>query len=101
MNPIREHAQLMTRRHFFGRGALGLGLAALTTLDPPRLFAGPAAPPTGGLPGLPHFAPKAKRAIYLFMSEGPSQMDTWDYKPKLAEMFDKDMPESVRMGQRL
>jgi hypothetical protein len=50
---------------------------------------------------LPHFAPKAKRAIYLFMNEGPSQMDMWDYKPKLAELFDKDLPASVINGQRL
>jgi hypothetical protein len=55
----------------------------------------------GGLPGLPHFAPKAKRAIYLFMSEGPSQMDLFDYKPGLTELFNKDLPESIRMGQRL
>ena len=56
---------------------------------------------TGGLPDLPHFAPRAKRAICLFMNEGPSQMDLWDYKPKLAEQFDKDLPDSIRKGQRL
>src|SRR5207249_1470742 len=55
----------------------------------------------GGLPNLPHFAPKAKRAIYLFMNEGPSQMDLYDYKPKMDDFFDKDLPDSVRMGQRL
>src|SRR5262245_50770447 len=101
MDPIRERAQLMTRRHFFGRGALGLGVAALASVMPQRLLAAGDAPPTGGLPGLPHFAPRAKRAIYLFMSEGPSQMDTWDYKPNLAEQFDKDLPDSIRLGQRL
>jgi hypothetical protein len=101
VNPIRDHLQTLTRRHFFARGALGLGTAALASLMPERLFAAPAATPTGGLPGQPHFAPRAKRAIYLFMSEGPSQMDMWDYKPKLAELFDKDLPESVRGGQRL
>lgn len=53
------------------------------------------------LPGLPHFAPKAKRIIYLFMNGGPSQMDLLDYKPKLPQLFDSDLPESVRMGQRL
>src|SRR5437773_9567994 len=90
----------MTRRHFFGQSALGLGTAALTSLLPSRASAD-AATATGGLPDLPHFAPKAKRAIYLFMNEGPSQMDLWDYKPRMADWFDKNLPESVRAGQRL
>ncbi|MCH8217418.1 MAG: DUF1501 domain-containing protein, partial [Planctomycetes bacterium] len=55
----------------------------------------------GELAGLRHFAPKAKRAIYLFMAGAPSQIETFDYKPKLNEMFDKDLPESIRQGQRL
>src|SRR6266403_631327 len=93
MNPLLSQLQTMTRRHFFSRGALGLGTAALASMLPGRATA--AASPTGGLPDLPHFAPKAKRAIYLFMNEGPSQMDMWDYKPKLAELFDKDLPASV------
>jgi hypothetical protein len=101
MDPIREQLQLMTRRHFFRRGALGLGTAALAKLLPGRLAAGEAASPTGGLPGLPHFAPRAKRAIYLFMNGGPSQMDLWDFKPRMAELFDKDLPDSIRRGQRL
>jgi hypothetical protein len=100
MNPVHEQCQTITRRHFFGRGALGLGTAALATLLPARAGAGEASP-TGGLPGLPHFAPKAKRAIYLFMNGGPSQMDLFDYKPKMAELFDKDLPDSIRRGQRL
>lgn len=53
------------------------------------------------LPELPHFAPKAKLAIYLFMAGAPSQMDLFDYKPYLADWFNKDLPESVRLGQRL
>src|SRR6266850_6293952 len=101
MNPIQENLNAMTRRHFFGRTAVGLGTAALTTLLPERGNADQLTSPTGGLPDLPHFAPKAKRAIYLFMNEGPSQMDMWDYKPKMAELFDKDLPESVRGTQRL
>src|SRR6516225_8779370 len=102
MNPIYEHMQTMTRRHFFGRAALGLGTAALASLVPANLRAGETkAKAVGGLPGLPHFPPKAKRAIYLFMNEGPSQMDLFDYKPKMAELFDKDLPESIRKGQRL
>src|SRR4051794_21228128 len=98
MNPIHDHLQTLTRRHFFGRSALGLGTAALASLLPARAQAATA---TGGLPGLPHFAPKPKRAIYLFMNEGPSQMDLFDYKPKMNDLFDKDLPESVRQGQRL
>ncbi len=102
MNPFQEHLQALTRRHFFGRAAMGLGTAALAALLPPRLSAGETkVKASGGLPGLPHFAPKAKRAIYLFMNEGPSQMDLYDYKPKMDELFDKDLPESIRNGQRL
>jgi hypothetical protein len=98
MNPMHEHIQTLTRRHFFGRAALGLGTAALATLTAGRADAATA---TGGLPDLPHFAPKAKRAIYLFMNGGPSQMDMFDYKPTMDKLFDKDLPESIRKGQRL
>jgi Protein of unknown function (DUF1501) len=102
MDPIEQHMQAVTRRHFFQRGALGLGTAALASLLPE---ASPAATgnlqPAVGLPGLPHFAPKAKRAIYLFMSGAPSQMDLFDYKPAMANWYGKDLPESVRKGQRL
>ena len=103
MDPIQQYAEAVNRRHFFKQGALGLGSAALASLLPQQLLASVAstAQATGGLPGLPHFAPKAKRAIYLFMAGGPSQMDMFDYKPKMADWFDKDLPESVRMGQRL
>ncbi|MFW5693088.1 MAG: DUF1501 domain-containing protein [Thermoguttaceae bacterium] len=106
MDPIREHALAFTRRHFFRQGALGLGTAALASLLPHGAAASPDAPPVepervGGLPGLPHFAPKAKRAIYLFMAGAPSQIDLLDYKPKMDEHFDKDLPDSIRMGQRL
>ncbi len=99
MHPIHERIQSMTRRHFFGRTALGLGTAALASLLPERARADASA--YGGLPGLPHFAPKAKRAIYLFMAGAPSQMDMFDYKPKMDAMFDKDLPDSIRQGQRL
>jgi hypothetical protein len=101
MNPIQEHIDVITRRHFFGRSAVGLGTAALASLLPSQGRAAAELSPTGGLPGLPHFAPKAKRAIYLFTNGGPSQMDLFDYKPAMAKMFDKDLPESIRMGQRL
>lgn len=102
MDPIQQHVQAVTRRHFFKRGTLGLGTAALASLIPDRLSASPdKVPSTGGLPGLPHFAPQAKRAIYLFMAGAPSQMDLFDYKPNMGDWYNKDLPESVRMGQRL
>jgi hypothetical protein len=96
MQPVDQYLQTITRRHFFGRAGLGLGGAALASLLP-----APTAQASGGLPGLPHFAPKAKRAIYLFMAGAPCQMDLLDYKPGMADMFDKDLPDSIRKGQRL
>ncbi len=105
MNPLREAALVETRRHFFGRSAAGIGGAALASLLNPDLFAAtanaPDANPIGGLSGLPHFAPKAKRVIYLFMSGAPSQLDMWDYKPEMNDWYDKDLPESIRNGQRI
>lgn len=97
----------ITRRHFFSRSSAGLGCAALASLD---LQQGIAADNqsnvgdgqrVGGLPSLPHHTPKAKRAIYLFMSGAPSQMDMWDPKPQMEDWFDKDLPDSIRQGQRL
>src|SRR5713101_7696077 len=101
MSSYHDHLQVLTRRHFFARGAHGLGTAALASLLPAKAAAGEQISPIGGLLGLPHFAPKAKRAIYLFMNGGPSQMDMWDYKPKMDELFDKDLPDAIRKGQRL
>ena len=92
-----DRAAVLTRRHFFRKGALGLGGAALATLlAEDRAFA-----QNRGIAGLPHSTPKIKRAIYLFMNGGPSQMDLWDYKPQVRQYFDRDLPESVRRGQRL
>src|SRR5215213_8371979 len=103
MNPLRDHLLNQTRRQFFGASGLRLGGAALALLA--GKTAGAATrqavrvhPPQ---PGFPHFAPKAKAVIYLHMNGGPSQIDTWDYKPQLAAHFDKDLPASVRMGQRI
>lgn len=101
MDPVREHLQAVSRRHFFRQGAMGLGTAALGSLLPNAPHAAGSTLPTPGLPSLPHFAPKAKRAIYLFMAGAPSQMDLFDYKPQLADWYDKDLPDSVRQGQRL
>ena len=88
--------QALTRRAFFSHSSAGLGVAALASLD-----AKDAVARVGGQPNLPHHPPKAKRAIYLFMSGAPSQIDLWDHKPKMADMFDKDLPDSIRQGQRL
>lgn len=95
----------ITRRHFFSRTSAGLGLAALASLEAnhataSNLSAGQNSA-KGGLPSLPHHKPKARRAIYLFMSGAPSQMDMWDYKPTMQDWFDKDLPDSIRQGQRL
>lgn len=102
MEPIREHELLMTRRHFFGRCSCGIGLAALGSLLSPSVLASltQSASPRGILDG-PHFAPKAKRVIYLFQSGGPSQLDLFDYKPHLQTVHGENLPDSVRMGQRL
>ena len=108
MDPTREAELLMTRRQLFGNATLGIGTAALSRL----LTAGGLGSISGlaeafgeqgrhGIPGIPNFAPKAKRVIFLFMSGGPSQLDLWDYKPKLAELFNTDLPDSVRRGQRV
>ncbi|MDE0103182.1 MAG: DUF1501 domain-containing protein [Bryobacterales bacterium] len=93
---------LQTRRHFFGRSAKGVGSIALAHLlrqDLPGTQAKKAG--SVGLSGLPHFAPKAKRVIWLFQSGGPSQIETFDPKPGLAKLRGQDLPESVRKGQRL
>src|SRR5687768_12873230 len=103
MDPRLETGLLETRRHFFGRCAAGMGTAALASVVNPNLFGQePAAAPAplGALPAL-HFPAKAKRVIWLFMADAPSQLDLFDYKPTMQEMFDKDLPDSVRMGQRI
>lgn len=103
MNVFHENGLMLTRRHFFGRSAAGIGTAALASLLGDSLNASPA-PIQSGAPGvLPslHFPAKAKRVICLFMSGAPSQIDLFDYKPKMDAMFDADLPDSVRMGQRL
>ena len=107
MNPIQEHLLAETRRYFLGRAATGLGAAALGSLLNPRLFgAENVAAPGNSLESLGnmkvlHHAPKAKRVIWLFMADAPSQLDLFDYKPKLQEFYDKDLPDSIRNGQRI
>ena len=102
MHPHQEAILTETRRHFFRRGAKGIaGIALGSLLAEDLLAAGGTAETVGGLAHLPHFAPKAKRCIYLHMMGAPPQMDLLDYKPKMREWYDKDLPESVRRGQRL
>jgi hypothetical protein len=104
-----EWAELQTRRHFLGRAGKVMGWAALASLGNGEAVMGlgrelqqRSAPlPSPDTLRLPNFAPRAQRAIYLFMSGGPPQMDLFDYKPKLAALFDTDMPDSVRGAQRL
>jgi hypothetical protein len=101
MTPLAECRVQLTRRHFFGRAAGGIGIAALASLLNDDLRADPPGDDNRGLPGLPHFAPKAKRVIYLFQSGAPSQMDLFDYKPRLRDLRGSELPESIRRGQRL
>src|SRR5882757_5782628 len=91
----------MDRRQFFGRFALGLGGTALFGLLNRDAPGATPVNPFKGILAAPHFPPKARRIIYLFMSGGPSQHDLFDYKPLLNKMNGQDLPASVRMGQRL
>ena len=88
--------QDQTRRHFLGRCGTGVGLAALSSLLRWDLHGGEAASEPGT-----HWAPKARRIIYLFQSGAPSQLETFDYKPGLRDWHETELPDSVRMGQRL
>ncbi|MEN0047032.1 MAG: DUF1501 domain-containing protein [Bacteroidota bacterium] len=98
---IIKHHLHVNRRHFLGKLSIGLGTAALGSLLVPNLFKGDQED-IGGLPlGIPHFAPKAKRIIYLFQNGAPSQLESFDYKPKLREMYGEDLPSSIRGDQRL
>jgi hypothetical protein len=103
MHPILEHHRNVTRRAFFGQSGVAVGTAALASLLARDLPAAdfPSATTTGGLPGLPHWAPKAKRIIYLMQSGAPSQVDLFDHKPDLTKHRGTELPESVHMGQRL
>lgn len=89
----------LTRRHFFSRASTGIGLAAFASLL--QRESGAAVDDLARSPALPHFPPKARRVIYLFQSGAPSQMDLFDYKPRLLDRRGTELPASVRMGQRL
>lgn len=105
---LQEIEKNMDRRRFLTKTSLGLGSLALGSLmGMEKIFAeNPQTPPllsdsASGLAGLPHFMPKAKRIIYLFQSGGPSQLELYDYKPKLLDLHGQELPDSVRGGQRL
>jgi hypothetical protein len=103
MEMQKELSLHLTRRQFFGWSARGIGIGALGSLLGRDLMAAGEVrdPNTGGLVGLPHFAPRARRVIFLHQSGGPSQLETFDYKPQLAKYQGTEIPDSVRMGQRI
>ncbi|TVQ00957.1 MAG: DUF1501 domain-containing protein [Planctomycetaceae bacterium] len=114
MDPRLEYDLMLSRRQFFAGSGLRMGSIAMaamaakaglpmTTARGAEATADASASPRMNppLPGLPHFAPKAKAVIYLHMNGGPSQIDTWDHKPALQELYDTDLPDSIRQGQRI
>ncbi|QGQ22066.1 DUF1501 domain-containing protein [Gimesia benthica] len=103
-SPLTEFQLQENRRQFFGRASTGIGVAALSSLLNRDLHSSEATSGSarvGGLPGIPHFAPKAKRVIYLLQSGAPSQVDLLDHKPSLDKLHMTELPDSVRKGQRL
>ncbi|MCH2124266.1 MAG: DUF1501 domain-containing protein [Pirellulaceae bacterium] len=101
MHPLTDHLLATTRRHFFGQTATGIGVAALTSLLNTSSAQGTPIGTGSELAQFPNFAPKAKRVIYLFQSGAPSQLDLFDYKPKLTNLRETELPDSIRQGQRL
>lgn len=105
MKPFSDLIRRQSRRAFLGNAGVAAGRIALASLLFPDILRSAPAPKKErahpALEGLPHFTPKARNLIYLFMNGAPSQIDLWDYKPKLADLYDTDLPESIRQGQRL
>lgn len=99
-NEFFKNRQNITRRHFFGKAAAGIGGMALGSLLVPELFKGDASDQNLPL-GVAHFAPKAKRIIYLCQNGAPSQYESFDYKPMLTKMAGQNLPDSIRGNQRL
>lgn len=99
MNPILEKIQLNTRRHFLQNCGVGLGMGALAQLMTPDAF-GLSPPKNPLLPRAPHFAPKAKRVIYLHLTGSPPHLDMWDYKPELGKRTDQDCPDEFVKGKK-
>src|SRR6516162_8980646 len=101
MNPFDDYVRYETRRQFFSRGANAVGWAALASLLGPDLLRGATRAGQGAPAVTNHFPAKAKQVIYLHMVGGPPQMDLYDYKPQMNAWFDKDLPDTIRKGQRL
>src|SRR4051794_3305043 len=116
MHPLDAHQLLLTRRHFFGRTATGIGTAALASMLQADGLLGSDERGIGsslvtrhsslpsGRPGVlraTHFPARVRRVIYLFMSGGPSHIDLLDYKPALRRHHGQELPASIRMGQRI
>ena len=103
MDPVTQSKLIENRRQFFGRSTTGIGSLALASLLNPGLLAatGNNDKSQNGLAGIPHFAPRAKRVIYLLQSGAPSQMELLDYKPTLKDRHGQELPETIRQGQRL
>ena len=93
MSTNGPHRNFVSRRELLGGMGTGLGLLALPDLVD--------AAPNPLAVKAPHFQPTAKHIIHIYLNGGPSQIDTWDYKPALGDYFDKDLPDSIRMGQRI
>src|SRR5262245_12504167 len=107
-DPVRQRQDLITRRCLFGRASTGIGSAALAWLlqrdaaaSAKKSVSVDDAPLPTTAPQFPSYAPRARRVIYLFQSGAPSQMDLFDYKPSLDERRGVELPDSIRMGQRL
>jgi len=98
-NPLEENQRLTTRRNLLGRSTTGLGALAVSSLLGREAMGANLL--QGGDSSVPHFAPRAKRVIYMFMSGGPSHIDLFDYKPAMRELHGQELPESIRRGQRL
>jgi len=105
MSECNNYECITSRRSFLSKAAYGLGAISLASFFNPALLANVVSRTDRklgkGALGFPHFAPKAKRVIYMFQSGAPSQLDLFDYKPLLNEMNGDELPESVRQGQRL
>lgn len=101
MSDCHQFTSHYSRRDFLTKTTMGMGAAALASLLQPASLFGKSPDPSQGVLGSPHFAPKAKRVIYLFQSGGPSQMELFDYKPLLEKMNGEELPASIRKGQRL
>ena len=101
VNPLYRYAMTQSRRQFFSTVGKGIGVAALSSLLGDDGYASEDPSESQTAPFGPHFAPKAKRVIYLFQSGGPSQIDLFDHKPYMDKVRGQDLPDSIRRGQRL